>query len=73
MTLNNLTMDITQRINELTKERDDLQIVKDKAHDRIKEISRTIGKLQTVLKDAEEILGEKTSAEDLTEITENLK
>lgn len=66
-------MDITQRINELTKERDDLQIVKDKAHDRIKEISRTIGKLQTVLKDAEEILGEKTSAEDLTEITENLK
>lgn len=52
-------MDITQRINELTKERDELQVVKDNAHTKIKEINRTIGKLMTLLKGAEDILGEK--------------
>ena len=49
-------MDITKKIDDLRKEKEEQQTAKDKAHARITEINRQIGKLETVMKHASEIL-----------------
>jgi len=49
-------MDITKKIEELNAEKAERQAQKDAAHARITEINRQIGKLETMLKHAGEIL-----------------
>lgn len=49
-------MDITKKIDDLRKEKEEQQAAKDKAHARITEINRQIGKLETIIKHASEIL-----------------
>lgn len=48
-------MDLTQKIEQLTKEYEAQQAVKDAAHARMKEIKKRISQYQTVLKHAQEI------------------
>lgn len=54
--MNFTSMDITKKIEELQAEKAEKQAAKDAAHARITEINRQIGKLETVLKHASEIL-----------------
>jgi hypothetical protein len=51
-------MNITQIVEDLTKERDELQAQEDAAHKRIIEINAKLRRFQTVLRDAKEILSE---------------
>lgn len=54
--MNFTSMDITKKIDDLRKEKEEQQAAKDKAHARITEINRQIGKLETIIKHASEIL-----------------
>lgn len=54
--MNFTNMDITAKIKQLEAERVDQTAIKSKAHARIIEINRQIGKLETILKNAEEVL-----------------
>lgn len=67
-------MNIEQKIAQYTQERDACQEAKDTAHKRILHLNSLIKKLHFALRDVQEILEpENTPAEDLKEITENLK
>lgn len=54
--MNFTSMDITKKIDDLRKEKEEQQAAKDKAHARIMEINRQIGKLETIIKHAAEVL-----------------
>lgn len=58
----NIDETINETIKELIKERDFCQATEKKAHDRIVEINRQIGKLETQKKRIEKILGDSQKA-----------
>jgi sugar-specific transcriptional regulator TrmB len=67
-----IIMDLQEKLSEFLKEREDLKKAESEAHLRILQIDRTVKKLRNVIKDAEEILSDKTSAETLQDISGNV-
>jgi hypothetical protein len=65
-------MDLQARMQELIDEREACAKAEATAHARILTIDRTVKKLRNVIKDAEEILSDKTSVETLQDISNNL-
>jgi DNA-binding transcriptional regulator GbsR (MarR family) len=55
-------MNITERIQALSKEYSEQEKIKEDAHERMKEIKSKIGKLQTIAKHAEELFTEEIRA-----------
>ena len=51
-------MDISQKIEELEKEKAKFEQIKAEAHECIKDCNSKIGKLKTIAKHAEELFGE---------------
>lgn len=58
-------MNITERISALSKEYAELEKVKQDAHDRMKVIKSTMGKLQTIAKHAEDLFAEEQVKESV--------
>ena len=53
-------MNITERLDALTKEYAEQEKTKEAAHEKMKDIKSKIGKLQTIAKHAEELFAEPT-------------